>query len=26
MDKLIVTIAGIGLIAFIYWFFFGKKK
>lgn len=25
MDKLIVTIAGITLIIFIYWFFFGKK-
>ncbi len=26
MDKLIVTFSGIGLIAFIYWFFFGKKQ
>lgn len=25
MDKIIVTTLGIGLIAFIYWFFFGKK-
>jgi plastocyanin domain-containing protein len=25
LDKLIVTIAGAGLIQFIYWFFFGKK-
>lgn len=25
MDKLVVTIAGTGLIALIYWFFFGKK-
>ena len=26
MDKLIVTFGGIGLIAGIYWFFFGKKE
>ncbi|MBI4062603.1 cupredoxin domain-containing protein [Candidatus Gottesmanbacteria bacterium] len=26
MDKTIVTIAGISLIAAIYWFFFGKKE
>ncbi|MBI2405057.1 cupredoxin domain-containing protein [Candidatus Gottesmanbacteria bacterium] len=26
MDKLIVTITGISLIAGIYWFFFGKKS
>ena len=26
MDKAIVTIAGISLIAAIYWFFFGKKE
>ncbi len=26
MDKTIVTAAGIGLIAIIYWFFFGKKS
>jgi plastocyanin domain-containing protein len=26
MDKLIVTASGIGLIAGIYWFFFGKKS
>jgi plastocyanin domain-containing protein len=26
MDKLIVTFSGIGLIAFIYWFFFGRKE
>lgn len=25
MEKIIVTIGGIGLIAGIYWFFFGKK-
>jgi len=25
MDKLLVTLFGLGLIAFIYWFFFGKK-
>ena len=25
MDKLIVSIGGLGLIGFIYWFFFGKK-
>ncbi len=25
MDKLLVTIGGIGLIGLIYWFFFGKK-
>ncbi len=25
MDKIIVTISGIGLIGLIYWFFFGKK-
>jgi len=26
MDKAIVTIAGLSLIAAIYWFFFGKKE
>lgn len=26
MDKAIVTLAGISLIAAIYWFFFGKKS
>src|SRR3989338_69709 len=26
MDKLIVTISGIGLIGAIYWFFFGVKE
>lgn len=26
MDKTIVTVAGIGLIAAIYWFFFAKKE
>jgi len=26
MDKLFVTISGFGLIAFIWWFFFGKKE
>lgn len=26
MDKAIVTLAGISLIAAIYWFFFGKKE
>ncbi len=26
MDKLIVTLLGIGLIGIIYWFFFGKKE
>lgn len=26
MDKTIVTIAGAALIAFIYWFFFGKRE
>ena len=26
MDKLFVVIGGIGLIGFIYWFFFGKKN
>jgi len=26
LDKIIVTISGIGLVAFIYWFFFGKKS
>lgn len=26
MDKLIVTLSGISLIAAIYWFFFGKKE
>jgi plastocyanin domain-containing protein len=25
MDKILVTISGLGLIVFIYWFFFGKK-
>lgn len=26
MDKIFVTIFGVGLIGFIYWFFFGGKK
>ena len=26
LDKIIVTISGIWLVAFIYWFFFGKKS
>ncbi len=26
MDKIIVTSAGLFLLAFIYWFFFGKKE
>lgn len=26
MDKIIVVISGFGLIAFIYWFFFGKRS
>lgn len=26
MDKIIVTLSGISLIAAIYWFFFGKKS
>ncbi len=26
MDKIIVTISGVGLIGLIYWFFFGKKS
>lgn len=26
MDKTLVTISGIGVIGFIYWFFFGKKE
>ncbi len=26
MDKLIITLGGLGLIAAIYWFFFGKKE
>jgi len=26
MDKALVTVAGFGLIAGIYWFFFGKKE
>lgn len=26
MDKIIVTLGGISLIAFIYWFFFGKRE
>ncbi len=26
MDKIFITISGIGLIAAIYWFFFGKKE
>lgn len=26
MDKVIVTLAGVSLIAAIYWFFFGKKE
>ena len=25
MDKIIVAISGLGLVWFIYWFFFGKK-
>lgn len=26
MDKILVAASGIGLIGFIYWFFFGKKE
>lgn len=26
MDQILVLISGVGLIAFIYWFFFGKKE
>jgi plastocyanin domain-containing protein len=26
LDKIVVTIAGLSLIPFIYWFFFGKKE
>lgn len=26
MEKFIVTILGVGLVAIIYWFFFGKKE
>ncbi len=26
MDKIVVTLSGLGLIAGIYWFFFGKKE
>ncbi|MEK7588175.1 MAG: cupredoxin domain-containing protein [Patescibacteria group bacterium] len=26
MEKIVVTIGGIGLIGLIYWFFFGKKS
>lgn len=26
MEKLIVTVTGLGVIAAIYWFFFGKKE
>lgn len=26
MDKIIVAVSGIGVIGFIYWFFFGKKE
>jgi len=26
MDKIIVTIVGVILMAFVAWFFFGKKK
>ena len=26
MEKIVVTIGGIGLIGLIYWFFFGKKE
>jgi plastocyanin domain-containing protein len=25
MDKILIAISGIGLIGFIYWFFFGKR-
>ncbi len=25
MDKIVVILSGIGLVGFIYWFFFGKK-
>ena len=25
LDKLLVTIGGVGLVGFVYWFFFGKK-
>ena len=26
MDKIAVTVFGVGLIGFIYWFFFGKRE
>ncbi len=26
MDKVLITILGLGLIGFIWWFFFGQKK
>ena len=26
MDKIVVTLVGVGLISFIWWFFFGKKS
>lgn len=26
IDKILVTISGVGLIAFIWWFFFGKRE
>jgi plastocyanin domain-containing protein len=26
MDKIFVTVSGVGIILFIYWFFFGKKE
>jgi plastocyanin domain-containing protein len=26
MDKIFVSVGGLGLIVFIYWFFFGKKE
>jgi len=26
MDKLVVTIGGLSVLSFIYWFFFGKSK
>lgn len=26
MEKIIVFISGVGLVGFIYWFFFGKKE
>jgi plastocyanin domain-containing protein len=26
MDKIVITIIGMAMIAFIYWFFFGAKN